>query len=109
VEGPEAINEVGGIYSNDPAAGELALEDIDGLGVVFMAEDGDQDHLVSDVEVGVAGRKPPFPISDKARHRQLENVQPFSILILGLKEPLIVLIEDEPVLIMSIPVLFIGA
>ena len=55
MEGAEAPDEVYGVDADDVAVGEAAGYGVEGVAVVGIVEGGDQDEIVGDVEVGVAG------------------------------------------------------
>ncbi len=55
VEGAEAPDEVDGVDADDFAGGEAAGDGVEGVAVVGVVEGGDEDEVVGDVEVGVAG------------------------------------------------------
>src|SRR5260370_2458880 len=55
MEGAEAPDEVYGVDADDVAGGEAVGDDIEGVAIVTVVEGGDEDEVVRDVEVGVAG------------------------------------------------------
>ena len=55
MEGAQAPDEIDGVDADDFAVGEAAGDGVEGVAVVAVVEGGDEDEIVRDVEVGVAG------------------------------------------------------
>ena len=75
MEGAETPYEVYGVDAYDVAGGEAFGDDIEGVAVVAVVEGGDEDEVVGDVEVGVAGREA-LALEDYGRgHGEFDNVE----------------------------------
>jgi hypothetical protein len=75
VEGAEAPDEVDGVDADDLAGGEAGGDDVESVAVVAVVEGGDEDEIVGDVEVGVAGRETLAFEDDRFGHGKLHDLE----------------------------------
>lgn len=81
VEGAQAPDQIGAIDADHLAGGKEFLQNLLGALVVGMVEEGQQHDMISDIEIGITGRKALPLVDDGWRHRQGDDLQRLAVLI----------------------------
>ena len=82
VDAAEADDEVGGFDGDDLAVVETFFEDLECVVVLGRAEDGDEEDVVGDIEVGVAGgAASEYFMVDAVWHGEIDDVEGMAVLI----------------------------
>src|SRR5580765_3818217 len=66
---------------------EFFLKDIESDGIIGTPESGDEDNLIGDIEIGIAGRQSLTLLLDETRHGQFHNPQEPAILVSSHAKP----------------------
>ncbi len=102
VKGAEAPDQVYGVDAYDVAGGEAFGDDVEGVAVVAVVEGGDEDEVVGDVEVGVAGGQA-LALEDYRRgHGKFDDVEGLFLQVAGGAEAVEVFGEGKMVLVTSV-------
>jgi len=82
VEGAEAPDEVGAIDADDASVGEEVLQGVErGFVGGWIAIGWQENDVIGDIEIGVAGRETLAAVFDDARHGQLDDAEGSAVLI----------------------------
>src|ERR1035437_5022884 len=102
VEGAEAPDQVDGVDADDFAVGEAGGDDVERAAVIRIIEGGDQDQVVGDVEVGVAGREA-LTFEDHGRgHGEFDDLEGLVLEVAGGAEAVEVLGKWDVILVRSV-------
>src|SRR5277367_1089618 len=102
VEGAEAPDQVDGVDADDFAGGEAAGDDVEGVAVLAVVEGGDEDEIVRDVEVGVAGGEA-LAFEDYGRgHGEFDDLEGFVLEVAEAAEAVEVFGEGEMVFVAGV-------
>ena len=99
VERAEAPDEVGAVDAGDGAVGEAVGEGVEGDAVVGVVEGGDEDEVVGDVEVGVAGGEALAFEDDGCGHGEGADFEGLAVEVAGGAEAVEIFGEREVVLV----------
>ena len=73
METTETPDDIGGIDADDFTVGETGFEDVGSCVVGEAAVGGEDDFVVGDVEIGIAGREPLVVVEDHVGHGKLHD------------------------------------
>ena len=102
VEGAEAPDEIDGVDADDVAGGEAGGEGVEGVAVVWVVEGGDEDALVGDVEVGVAGWQALALEDDRGGHGEFDDMERVAPQVAGGAEAIEVFGERQVVFVCGV-------
>ena len=83
MEGAEAPDEIDGVDADDVAVGEAGSDGVEGVTVVGIVEGGDEDEVVGDVEVGVAGGQALALEGDGRGHGEFDDLEGLAAQVAG--------------------------
>ncbi len=87
--------------SGDAAAREVVGDDVERVTVVGVVEGRDQDEIVGDIEVGIAGGQALVVEDDRSRHGQLDDVERLASQIAGGAQAVEVFGEREVIFVVG--------
>ena len=83
VDGAKTPDEVAAVDANDFTLGKQAGKNVERDTVIGIIEGGNEDEIVGDIKVGVAGGQTLSAKDDRAGKRQLNDLKPASVKISG--------------------------
>lgn len=101
MEGAEAPDEVYGVDADDVAGGEAGGDGVERTAVVGVVEGGDEDRVVGDVEVGVAGGEALAFEDDRGGHGEFDDMERVAGEVAGGAEAVEVLGERQVVFVVG--------